>query len=366
VARLARSEVFAADEVAVVHVMNRVVRRCFLMGTDEATGKNFDHRKLWIEELLQKLAAQFGIDLIAFAVMSNHFHLVLRSRPDVVATWDDRQVAWRWRMLCPLRKNTDGTAKEPLPEEVNAICSDADKLAEIRSRLSDISWWMRLLCQRIAQRVNREEGQGQGKFWQNRFKAVRLLDEEAVLACAAYVDLNPIRAAVAETLEESKHTSVQRRIEALEELVEEKNGLQSPCSTFSLDNKTGNHPKPDAFLAPLSIDELRNAIGPRPSSSGSRCSEKGFLRMTSAEYIELLDWTARQVLPGKRGVTPDSKPPVCERLTIKPTAWIELVSRFGQLFSLVAGQPHCIDAHRGRLRHTRYRIPHDTRQLLSA
>ena len=73
-----------------------------------------------------------------------------------------------------------------------------------------------LLCQRIAQRFNREEGPGQGKFWQNRFKAVRLLDEEAVLACAAYVDLNPIRAAVAETLEGSHHTSVRRRIEALE------------------------------------------------------------------------------------------------------------------------------------------------------
>ena len=52
-ARLARAEVFAADEVAVVHVISRVVRRCFLLGDDPVTGKNFNHRKGWIEERLR-------------------------------------------------------------------------------------------------------------------------------------------------------------------------------------------------------------------------------------------------------------------------------------------------------------------------
>ena len=78
-ARLARMEVFAPDEIAIVHVMNRVVRRCFLLGTDPVTGKNFDHRKEWIEQQLQRLAACFGIDLLAFSILSNHFHLILRS-----------------------------------------------------------------------------------------------------------------------------------------------------------------------------------------------------------------------------------------------------------------------------------------------
>ena len=106
-ARMARVEVFAADEVAVVHVMNRVVRRCFLLGNDPVTGKNYDHRKVWVETLLKRFAANFGIDLLGFAILSNHFHLILRSRPDVVATWDDTEVARRWLMLCPMRK--DGT-----------------------------------------------------------------------------------------------------------------------------------------------------------------------------------------------------------------------------------------------------------------
>jgi len=88
-ARLARGEVFYPDEVAISHFFNRTTRRCFLMGQDPISGKNFDHRKVWIEHYLRELAASFGIDLLGFAILSNHFHLILRSRPDVVATWDD-------------------------------------------------------------------------------------------------------------------------------------------------------------------------------------------------------------------------------------------------------------------------------------
>ncbi len=63
-ARMARAEVFAPDEVAVVHVMNRVVRRCYLLGNDPVSGKNYDHRKVMIENQLQRLAGAFGIDLL--------------------------------------------------------------------------------------------------------------------------------------------------------------------------------------------------------------------------------------------------------------------------------------------------------------
>jgi len=62
------------------------------MGDDPVSGKNFDHRKVWIEVYLQQFAAAFGIDLLGYAILSNHFHLILRTRPDVVATWDDRKL----------------------------------------------------------------------------------------------------------------------------------------------------------------------------------------------------------------------------------------------------------------------------------
>ena len=138
--------------------MARVVRRCFLLGNDPLTGKNYDHRKLWIKEQLVRLLAQFSIDLLCFAIMSNHFHLILRSRPDIVATWDDTEVARRWLMLCPIRKRKDilDEAPEPTEAELNSIRNDPDKLAEIRTRLSDVSWWMRLLCQNIGRRKPQE------------------------------------------------------------------------------------------------------------------------------------------------------------------------------------------------------------------
>ena len=70
-ARLARAEVFDPNEIAIVHVMNRVVRRCFLFGDDPLSGKNFDHRKVWIEDQLRLEAACFGIDLLGLALMPN-------------------------------------------------------------------------------------------------------------------------------------------------------------------------------------------------------------------------------------------------------------------------------------------------------
>ena len=95
-ARLSRAEIFDPSEIVAVHAIERTVRRCYLLGDDHLTQKNFDHRKNWFEDKLKQLASNFGIDLLAFSCLANHFHLVLRSRPDVVATWDVTEVAQRW------------------------------------------------------------------------------------------------------------------------------------------------------------------------------------------------------------------------------------------------------------------------------
>lgn len=355
-ARQARSEVFSPDEIAIVHVTSRVVRRCFLLGTDDYTGKNYDHRRDWVEGLLDKFAAQFGMDLLTFGIMQNHLHLVLRSRPDIVIGWSNTTVARRWLQLCPVGKKKDDAPQEPTQAEINSIVNDKVKLAAIRLRLSDISWWMRLLCQRIAQWANREENED-GRFWAGRFKATRLIDATSVLACAAYVDLNPIRAAMAETLESSDYTSAQRRIETIRQLL---------ISSINSEEAVGPGQLRDAFLAPVEIDELNDDIGPRPSENGRRCSDKGFLTMTVASYLELLDWTARQLVPGKRGATPESTPAIFERLDIQPDVWCALVSKFGSLFSLVAGKPETVDNYRSQKRKNRFHLPRETRELLEA
>ncbi len=168
-ARLANVEVFASDEVAIVHVLNRTVRRCFLLGNDPFSGKNFDHRKQSMESELQHLAKQLGIDLLCYSILSNHFHLVLRSRPDVVAACDDSEVARRWLMLCPKRRDEQKMPQEPNEFELNMIRNEPVRLKEIRSRLSDISWWMRLLSQKIGKRAN-EDDKEVGKFWQARIE----------------------------------------------------------------------------------------------------------------------------------------------------------------------------------------------------
>ncbi|MEO1526816.1 MAG: transposase [Planctomycetota bacterium] len=342
--RLARCEVIDPNEVTVVHVINRTVRRCFLFGDDPVSGKNFDHRKIWVEELLEHFAAHFGIDLLCYAILSNHYHLILRSRPDVVESWDDAEVARRWLMICPGRRDGWRLAA-PTDSEINAIRNCPIKLAEIRTRLSSISWWMRLLNQRVAQRANKED-QESGRFWQDRYRAIRLIDEQSLLACAAYVDLNPIRAAIADTVEKCDHTSIQRRIRS------------------RLDKRRGQ--KGDAFLARLTLDEANRSNGASESQAGRRCSDTGFLPISLDDYLQLLDWTARQIVPGKRGVTPRETPPVLCRLGLGPKNWQTLVTHFTASFYYVAGRNDRVASLRSYHSMRRFYIRRSCQQLLAA
>ena len=385
-ARLARVEVFAADEIAIVHVMNRTVRRCFLLGDDIFSGKNFDHRKGWLDEQLIHQARHFGIDLLCQAILSNHFHLVLRSRPDVVAEWDDSEVARRWLMLCPERRDSNGKPEEPSEFELSHIFKDQAKVKIIRSRLSGISWWMRLLSQNIAQRANKEDGEV-GKFWKSRYRAVRLLDDAAILACAAYVDLNPIRVAIAETIEESDFTSGQKRcydlkreciVGSVQGSIDGDNSYADVAQVFSCGGvgpgdelqqesrvgDTGNYGG-SRHLAPVELLGESSTIGPCVHTQGARCSNKGFLPISTAEYLDLLDWTARETRSDKRGSTSNEFAPLFDRLGISAEIWCRLVKDFGRLFSVVAGQPQRIDEHRSNGTSRRFRTRQKTRELLA-
>jgi len=324
-ARLARGELFHPLEIAVMHCINRCVRRCFLCGEDPATGRNYEHRKVWLEERLKFLAGQFGIDVLAFAIMSNHFHLVLRNRPDVVAQWSDREVARRWLMLCPMRKTPDGSPAEPTEPELNSICHVPGRLAEIRLRLSDISWFMRMISETIARRANAED-ETNGRFWQGRFKAVKLCDEAAILACTVYVDLNPIRAGLADSPETSDFTSVQRRFESLPKV--------SQAGTNNTERR--QVVRTDAWLSPIDLQEAQRAPAPQVSRRGHRASDKGFLPLSTWEYLELVEWTGRQVVRGKSQI-PAHLPPLLARLGIAAEDWLPLAQNFGKLFHRVAG-----------------------------
>ena len=215
-ARIPRKELIDQTEVGLYHCVQRAVRRAWLCGQDPLTGKNFDHRKVWIRKRLEFLAGQFAIDICSLAIMSNHLHLVVRNRPDLAGQWTDQEVARRWWNLFPRRKNEDDSPAEPEPHELDMLMADPAALQERRQRLSSLSWFMRCLAEPIARQANREDG-CTGRFWEGRYKCQRLLDDAAVLACSVYVDLNPIRAGMAETPETSEFTSAYERIQAQKE-----------------------------------------------------------------------------------------------------------------------------------------------------
>ncbi|MFN7732570.1 MAG: hypothetical protein ACK5OB_11755, partial [Pirellula sp.] len=96
-----RAELFEPNQVCIVHCIQRCVRRAFLAGEDAVTGRNYDFRREWIRERLECLASVFGLDVLTYAILSNHMHIILRTRPDVVATWSDHEVAKRWLSLFP-------------------------------------------------------------------------------------------------------------------------------------------------------------------------------------------------------------------------------------------------------------------------
>ena len=130
----ARREIVNEDDISVYHCMARCVRQAFLCGFDAASGKNFDHCKAWIENRLENLASIFAVEIAGFAVMSNHLHLILRLRPDVVQAWTDQEVATRAARLSLCRFDNRELSEERLAESINALAADPERIGaeEIR------------------------------------------------------------------------------------------------------------------------------------------------------------------------------------------------------------------------------------------
>ncbi|BDQ67717.1 transposase [Shewanella xiamenensis] len=279
------------------HCCSRVVRRAFLCGDDSYSGKNYDHRRAWVESLLFELEAVFAIDVAAFAVMSNYLHLVLRVDIDSANRWTDREVLEQWHKLFKGDELTQKFAKGELVEahEVNRL---KHSIALYRSRLCDISWFMRCLNEPIARQANQEDN-CTGRFWEGRFKSQDLLDEAAVLACMTYVDYSllkesPIRSQLADTPEQSDHTSIQLRIRAVLK------GEQPSNLLPFIGNECNNQPSGIAF--------------------------------SLTDYLQLVDDTGRIIRNDKRGNISESSAKILNRLNIPHDNWLKLTTEFGKLF----------------------------------
>ncbi len=225
------------------------------------------------------LASVFAIDVCAYAVMSNHYHVVVRINAEKAKGWDDLEVIGRWTQLFAGREITHGALIGERLDQAEQTFLEA-KITEWRERLFDLSWFMRCLNEFIARRANHED-RCKGRFWEGRFKSQALLDDRAVMACMAYVDLNPIRANMAELPEQSDYTSIQRRIR----LPGERSLL--PCSDYSKE----------------------------PSS----------LPFSLVEYIEFVEWSGRMIRKDKRGFIPEAVPPILQRLQMEHAAVIDFL-----------------------------------------
>ena len=200
-----RKTLASLDTTRYYHCISRCVRHAFLCGNDPTTGKSVEHRRQWIEDKLLSLANVFAIDLCAHAVMHNHYHAVLFVDIDRAERWSKRQVIERWHKVFKGNHSSQRYMRNELlaTHELAAI----DELVSLwRARLMDISWFLRIINGGISRLANQED-HCTGRFWESRYRIQALVDEKSLAACAAYVDLNPIRATIAASFVHSDHSS---------------------------------------------------------------------------------------------------------------------------------------------------------------
>ncbi|MCG8316638.1 MAG: transposase [Pseudomonadales bacterium] len=279
-----RSNLISLEDTPYYHCVSRCVRRAFLCGDDFYSGQSYEHRREWITSRLGVLANMFCIEICAYAVMSNHYHVVLRVDQDAAEQLTDDEVIQRWQRLFKgplLVQRYQAGLLETDAEHVTV----AEIVAVWRKRLTDISWFMRCINEHIARLANQEDG-CTGRFWEGRFKSQALLDEAAILACMAYVDLNPVRAGMADTPEQSDFTSIQERTQK----------------------------------------KIKHPVGKLGVFRGNEhTTKKEGIPFSFKDYLVLVDSTGRLTRPGKRGVIAVNQLPIIKRLGLDDAAWLDMV-----------------------------------------
>ncbi|TMM43723.1 transposase [Colwellia ponticola] len=292
-----RSQQISLLDTPYYHLCSRTVRKAFLCGVDKETGVSFEHRRSWIEKRLFQLSQVFAIDICAHAVMHNHLHLVLHVDSEQVKSWSIDEVLMRWHQLFKGTLLTQQYAKKQALDKFQlAMVESTAKV--YKQRLIDISWFMRSLNEPIARQANREDN-CTGHFWEGRFTSQALLDEGALLSCMAYVDLNPVRAAIAATPEQSDFTSIQLRIKAAIK---------------------GKQPK-----------KLLPFVG---NAHQTQC--KGIC-FSLQDYLTLVDETGRVLREDKRGVINAEVTDILSRLHLSDESWLKLTNDFEVIFTGAVG-----------------------------
>ncbi|MDY0164217.1 transposase [Desulfobotulus sp.] len=379
-----RSTLISLESTPWYHCVCRCVRRPFLCGKAKHSGIEFNHRRGWIAERIMELAAIFSIDVAAYSVMSNHYHIILRVDENRALSWSDHEVFTRWIQLF----TGPDVVRRYLAQTGDLTHSDQHQLAELaglyRNRLYDISWFMRMLNESVARKANQEEGIS-GRFWEGRFKSQALLDEKAILAAMAYVDLNPVRAGMAATPEDSEYTSIKERLDALKVSPALNVPGNAPLSPRPPDDKdpgmakgiaTNRHAGSPTLSQRVAGTVSRSVAGtlrkPRNTDSSSsepstqpsdtspdippakpRASLAPFDNLTDIsfaipfgfhEYAELVDWTGRQLRRKKRSIR-EKAPPILKRLGVDAALFVSSMDTLLEQFGTAVGDPEVLRMH---------------------
>jgi REP element-mobilizing transposase RayT len=310
----ARKHLISLQDTPYYHVISRCVRRAWLWGTDEFAGRDYSHRKRWVIDRLGCLSEIFAIEICAYAVMSNHYHLVLYVDREKAKGWTEEEVIQRWSQL---HQQPHVIQRYQAPDALPSEREAAEKIIEAwRERLFDISWFMRHLNECLARRANAEDD-CTGRFWEGRFKSQALLDEAGLLTAMAYVDLNPIRAGIAKAPEDAEFTSIYQRIRQMSQGSGQKRTREPRMRLRSFADQTQN--------------------------------KKAAIPYTSIDYLQLVDWSGRSIREGRRGQIDAKLPPILSRLSIDPEVWQLAMARKGTILGRAMGRLDLMRLHAATL-----------------
>jgi len=311
----ARGSLIDLSATSYYHVISRCVRRAFLCGEDKYSGQNYNHRRQWVLDKIHFLSSVFAIDIAAYAIMSNHYHLVLRVDRDQALQWSQDEVIERWYKLYHGNPLVD-LYREGLIVDEARLNTVSDIAAQWRARLYDISWFMRNLNEYIAREANKEDD-CKGRYWEGRYYSQALLDDQAILSCMMYVDLNPVRAGISDDLAQSDYTSIQARIRQYERHTAVSEQAEPPTTTIPAEQPR--------WLLPFGPSENQQSIP-----------------FTLYDYLALCDWSGRAIHPSKRGAIEGNTPKLIDKLGISPEDWVEVIRNFRRQYGNFAGSERAL------------------------
>ena len=307
-ARIARSEVFDHKETNCIFTECTAAPGRLLGGLRSPLSSEREERRVFIEDIIAVFRQYFAVELIAYTFDHKSIQQMLQPKPQLAQELSPEDVARRWLIICPSIRRHDAPFDQPSEKDICRLCEDPDRIDRIRQQLSDVAWWNRLLCQRIAQNFNKFDNL-RGRFWEGRFHSTLLLDELSRQTCRTSID----------------------------------NANQFVGTTVAtVDN------------AAARTDWPKNA---KPIELATLTAH--------AEYLSLFEWT-RQTLTNKPvdAQLEATAVSILRKQGLTPSMWLPLVTNFRYHFSQIAGRLENMDRYVSRISRRKFFIRPQTRKVL--